>query len=971
MERNQKEAFDIPVFNRINKKFTLLFWITLIAVAIVAAIMHSDKKNLVSKASPKGIISFEMAGNDSVAKNIVDTWKNDSFYITRLDYTCDCDSDVYRYRESRHLKTLGYKISLAKKDITVDFLFIIFYVLLTIVIIIKISSLHKSQKSKLIIFFIALAIFAGVCDVIENIGMLGYLSSNSPVISAEIYSAFAQIKFGILLFFVLLYLPVMLYKCGILRNISDYIKNKTQQLWRYRVILLTIIIFSFPIWLMDQGQDLMVNINASDRGVITFMTLITITAFLNWYLSKLFFSTQFEKPLMPYDIPPLTDRQLELRERKVARFFGVITFLIPAFAILHALDTFKIDYLLNTIPPVVWLITSILFFGFVLKKDFISDWYQNWQYKYKTIVLLIILILLIIILPIIFRVGPVHSGENPASLIYVTLDLLLFTIAFLTFISVRRIEPFFQKRSWLGNKIGLPVYISSCLFGLIFLLVNLFPFVLSYKAAFNFMTLPVIICGIILYTLLFTILMRLSKSTKVNFTSFLFGIAILVPAFSNNEYHSVRTLNISSSDSTISRMNLDIYFLQWIEHRKNEIDSFNKTTNKPYPIFLISAYGGGIRAAAFTSMSLAYLDSSIQSLNSLNAQLNYHPFEHYVFSYSGSSGGTIGASVMCAYRYTYPDTFPQTTQTLFMNFYKNDFLTPVLSTMLGRDVWTSISSFRPWNDRAAVQEELWEKHAESYLHVNYKNSFFSYWDTGNINTHYEVPLLFANTSNVDTGLKGIMCPVQLRREEFPATIFINQIIPQHRTIALSTGAFLSARFPYISPSAKFGDGYHFIDAGLKDNSGAETSEQIYEAVHKLYTDSTLPDTIKTLLSKTNIFFLSISNSSKSKTGIDKQAKNVFELTAPIVALYNNWESNSVRADSTALFKYSNSGQYFRVWPDVDCIGNENGCYSPVLPLGWQISEGALRRLKNSISKKYPTQISHPEFDKIIDSCFKR
>ena len=256
---------------------------------------------------------------------------------------------------------------------------------------------------------------------------------------------------------------------------------------------------------------------------------------------------------------------------------------------------------------------------------------------------------------------------------------------------------------------------------------------------------------------------------------------------------------------------------------------------------LVSAYGGGIRAAAFTSMSLAYLDSSVQSLNSLNAQLNYHPFEHYVFSYSGSSGGTIG----------------------------------------------------------------------------------------------------------------------------------NQIIPQHRTIALSTGAFLSARFPYISPSAKFGDGYHFIDAGLKDNSGAETSEQIYEAVHKLYTDSTLPDTIKTLLSKTNIFFLSISNSSKSKTGIDKQAKNVFELTAPIVALYNNWESNSVRADSTALFKYSNSGQYFRVWPDVDCIGNENGCYSPVLPLGWQISEGALRRLKNSIRKKYPTQISHPEFDKIIDSCFKR
>src|SRR6266545_818376 len=168
MERNQKEAFDIPVFNRINKKFTLLFWITLIAVAIVAAIMQSDKKNLVSKASPKGIISFEMAGNDSVAKNIVDTWRNDSFYITRLDYTCDCDSDVYRYRESRHLKTLGYKISLAKKDITVDFLSIVFYVLLGVSIIIKLSSLYKPHKTKLIILFIGLIMLAGVCDTIEN-----------------------------------------------------------------------------------------------------------------------------------------------------------------------------------------------------------------------------------------------------------------------------------------------------------------------------------------------------------------------------------------------------------------------------------------------------------------------------------------------------------------------------------------------------------------------------------------------------------------------------------------------------------------------------------------------------------------------------------------------------------------------------------------------------------------------------------
>jgi len=108
---------------------------------------------------------------------------------------------------------------------------------------------------------------------------------------------------------------------------------------------------------------------------------------------------------------------------------------------------------------------------------------------------------------------------------------------------------------------------------------------------------------------------------------------------------------------------------------------------------------------------------------------------------------------------------------------------------------------------------------------------------------YDVPLLFSNTLNVDDGLKGICAPVTLDFADFPEDIQIrdriNSLNANHRknedslqSISLVTGAFLSARFPFISPSGKMGPGHHFMDGGGKDNSGRGRSAGIFFALSR-------------------------------------------------------------------------------------------------------------------------------------------
>jgi mevalonate pyrophosphate decarboxylase len=200
--------------------------------------------------------------------------------------------------------------------------------------------------------------------------------------------------------------------------------------------------------------------------------------------------------------------------------------------------------------------------------------------------------------------------------------------------------------------------------------------------------------------------------------------------------------------------------------------------------------------------------------------------------------------------------------------------------------------------------------------------------------------LFANTYHIEEGIKAILAPVRLDSSFFPVTVDLNRKL-NGNALPLSTGAFLSARFPFISPAAKLDATHHFLDGGLKENSGAETAAELYEIFQsrlgmKIQKDSTYRSM--------EVYFISLNSAGNNEP--EMVSRNMMELTAPASALYNNWVGNTLKADSVLSMKAKNRYFLFRPYQDTVRVEGEN--VRPILPLGWQISDLALRRLSGSI-----------------------
>ncbi|MBN8850567.1 MAG: hypothetical protein BGO55_31350 [Sphingobacteriales bacterium 50-39] len=931
------------LYHFVRQNFKLLFWPVFTATFIVAFLQLKDQTYLKNDKAPKGIVSLELGPTRAADGAIVRSWEQDTLDRSTANPCSAASSAINRLHKAR-------------TDVRMDFLFILLYTALGIIIIAALQSRIGKTDSWFSHVLLALPLIAGICDVIENIGMLQFIrdglnnTSHSTEFTARLTHAVAMTKFIILAFILFLYLPfTLVIKDKGLQKLSGYIRNKSIQLFRYRVILIGVVAFSLPIWIMDQGQDLLVNSNSSDNGVVLFVGVVCMAALLNWWLAKLFFEQEYKGPVCPMVEPVITDPIREASEKKVSRYLGVATIIIPATAILNALRALRIHYPLDIFPPIIWLVALLSLFFVLIKYDLACKvwcWIKDrWNEATANTIFITTLILLAFILPGLIRLSLLKEDSNtPGALIWLFIHLLLLAKAFWIFVSTR--TNIFTGQGLIGRHIGWPIILGGLLLALLFILFNIFPSsVLNLDS--NYLTLPVLLAGIIFYIILFTLLIRLSLWLKINLVFFILITGLILAISIPNDFHAVR---LTSSARVASPPTLNNYFKGWLLQRKDEI--LNGPDN--YPVFLVNSYGGGIKAASFTNMMFSWLDSTL-----ITTSKNRKGFEHFVFSVSGASGGTIGATVQCAYRYRHLDSSAGAySLQYFRDFYKHDFLTPVLGSMIGRDVWASAVGYPVWEDRAAIQERIWAGFGRTGLDIQLNNAFDFLWDTSAANpARYEVPLLFSNTLNVDDGLKGIMAPIVLSKNDFPGAIFIRDRLPAQATLPLITGAFLSARFPFISPSGKIGAGYHFMDGGGKDNSGASTSEDIFISLARqgcLRTDDSL---FMRLIKKVRFYFVSLTNSPYYNPDTRQLVSNRFEPISPLVGIVNSGiYGNAMSADNTLQYRYiSDSTQfpgirsdYSSVWITATCVAGSGGSlYSPVLPLGWQISAPSLERLSHS------------------------
>jgi hypothetical protein len=324
--------------------------------------------------------------------------------------------------------------------------------------------------------------------------------------------------------------------------------------------------------------------------------------------------------------------------------------------------------------------------------------------------------------------------------------------------------------------------------------------------------------------------------------SFAFGV------FGLNDNHSIRELVVGSSvkapPGTVPlRPSIGDGFRRWLDARKDKADPA-----RSYPVYVVAAEGGGIYAAFRTATFLATLQDECPR------------FSHHLFAISSVSGGSVGAAVYSGLleKINQGDERFQPKSGcikeganrggLFFNdlaedILKDDFLSPVLAAFLFPDflqkfLFFPISRF----DRSiALEKSLetsWDRQTGDY-HTRFpqrwvdsanplRKPFADQW-----NSKLDVPALFINTTEIETGRGRVFAPFAIKTSEVSSFRMSgleaeSDAVGPDIPLRLSTAAVISARFPWLTPPGSFhrtapDTKVHLVDGGYLDNSGVVTA----------------------------------------------------------------------------------------------------------------------------------------------------
>jgi hypothetical protein len=329
----------------------------------------------------------------------------------------------------------------------------------------------------------------------------------------------------------------------------------------------------------------------------------------------------------------------------------------------------------------------------------------------------------------------------------------------------------------------------------------------------------------------------------------LFLIAVLFSAFDINDNHIIHTFERTPK----KLQGPATAFWDWYEARADR--SYYEEKHEPYPVFLVSAAGGGLYAASFTAKVLGRLQDRCPN------------FAQHVFAISGVSGGSLGAAVFAGLAKSFAANAPrqdcnlgQLKETPFESSAKavlaRDFLAPVIAAGLFPDFLQRFIPIRIERfDRARALDQAfrtaWQRGASNATSNFFSSPFLDSWQPKDA-----APALFLNSTDANYGYRVLMSPfhVMLPFEpvldspeltgiaEFHNTLdpnyFKNQTHPDEvdpndllkiklftLDVDVATAVGVSARFPWVMPAASVVVGdtkERLVDGGYYENSGLDT-----------------------------------------------------------------------------------------------------------------------------------------------------
>ncbi|MEB0261616.1 MULTISPECIES: hypothetical protein [unclassified Mucilaginibacter] len=907
--------------------FRPLFFLLMCGLITAAIIVNQNAWLLKSQHLPHGPVSWQLNTSDSVQRAILQDWKSNT-------------ETVLIFSDSTSHKTID-GIKVAEDQNKSDYLFITFYTLVFALLFLRLAA-HKHVKNAG--FYSGLIILACVTDIIENLGTYQALHSNLRGISSFRIFLPATIKWlciVVLVTFLIKKAFELKKWAGWIKLVSDNLLGAIGYLWQFRIVFITLILFFLVLFLSDQGQDLLVTINGTRVACVYFLFSVTVLAALCWHLPKAIDNAQkitFKQFwLGPVDF--VTDDKKDSRPSgkvDAGRLLGCIAFVIPAAGILQTMQKYHIEYPLSQIPPMAIPIIVAIIYSIILQYNIIDKIFKKGNSVNKPLYWGTVIVLGALILC--WGISGGHHINKPDYLIYLSLDLLIISLIFLITTTLRTCD--IALNSW---KIAPFITFSALALGLIFVAFNFRPVYQNAIRIDRFWTMPVVFSGVAGYLLFFAFLMYLGKRRNVQYVSILLVITTCFAVFKATNYHNI--IVEQQKDYKPYADSLENYATNWLRNRRPEIAKMVQNGNgQNFPVFFVNAHGGGIRAAAWTSMIMGTLDSLV--MDGRNADSTARDFQHYVFSCSGASGGSVGFSLVIGSRIEKFNTpgkdrifYPPNIKQVFTY----DYLTADVVGLLGRDAIASAFglSNKAWDDRSKLQEEDWERHCGNKgIHLGIKMH-----DILN-KTGYEVPLFFPNTYDAKKGQRGVIASLILDSLDFPGAEFPEQEIRKDNDLRLSTAAFLSARFPYVSPTAKLYGEHNYTDGGTWDNSAAETSGAIIDVFERARAKLALTDTI---YKHVGVHILSLPNG--IKVFPSSKPAHLFEPLAPpsgILSLI------STIADAREGQNYARAIRrgytYTQIRPTNEAIGNTGEKIWPVLPLGWQISDFALDQMQKSLVK---------------------
>jgi len=452
-----------------------------------------------------------------------------------------------------------------------------------------------------------------------------------------------------------------------------------------------------------------------------------------------------------------------------------------------------------------------------------------------------------------------------------------------------------KQKVWIVQRIAILV-ITFCL--ILFFPINFSNFVGS--------------CGIVIlafsnWLIFFTLLSLFEKRYKFPFVFMLFLCWFAFSFFNNN--HILRVLETKNMDD---RPFLDTYISQWLEKKHSETDTVQ--------VSLIACEGGGIRAAYWTNEVLSELE------------LIDKDFKNNIFAFSSVSGGSLGAVV----HNLASEYYPSQTQSrdAVRQFLRKDFLSPIMAyamfpDALQRIIPVPIQAF----DRASVLEKTWEK-GWTALTMDSSDLFNrGYIENSRLARKNNKPLIFLNSTHIETGKRVLISPVKFSENQFFLTTDLLSVIG--KDIRLSSAALLSARFPYVTPAALITDKNntkwgHVADGGYYENLGISTLLDIYNRLRIISEKKKIP--IK-------VSFIFIRNTKDfSKT---TPLTSMYELMAPIEGYLNVWyKSGGYNLNLIKNLSFSKNDRILNfALPRFE---------NDIVPLGWSLSKQAADYINSQV-----------------------